>query len=62
MGGRGKGETKRHEKGRRRSKNIPTTTTKPPNNPMHDGNILALYIIHHNLSYFCIQTSVPEKQ
>jgi hypothetical protein len=43
----------------KKSDNIPTATTKPPNNPMHNRNILALNIIHHNLSNFCILTSIP---
>lgn len=39
---------------KRRSKNSPTTTTKPSNHPMHNRNILAPNIIHHHFSHFCI--------
>ena len=42
--------------------NLPFTTTKSPDNSMHDGDILAPDIIHHHLSYFGIQAAVPEEQ
>jgi hypothetical protein len=33
-----------------------------PHHPVHDRNIFALNIVHHNLSDLCVQTPVPQEQ
>lgn len=41
--------------------NSPFTTTKPPNNPVHNGDVLALDIIHDDLADLCVHPPVPEE-
>lgn len=48
------------EQGEKRD--IPATTTEPPDNSMHDRDVLAPNIVHHHLSNLCIQSSVPQEQ
>jgi hypothetical protein len=41
-------------------KDLPSSIS--PHHAMHNRNILALDVVHHNLADLCIQPSIPQKQ
>jgi hypothetical protein len=41
---------------------VDSPSTVSPHHAMHDRNILALDVVHHDLTHLCIQPPIPQEQ
>jgi len=48
--------------GPKKTKAPNSPSSKPPNHPVYDWDILALDVIHHNLSYLGVLIPIPQEQ